>query len=139
MSLLCSDVWLVGLKYRINAENSIQHLVYLFPQDAIEIGGRSNTKMPLYYLPIFMDHILPEDVTRVILMDADFFFYSDIKLLFDHFDNFKNTTIFGLAYVQLPTYRGAFKNYRKNHPGTKIGDPPPMASRDTMEVFACFT
>ena len=81
--------------------------------------------MPLYYLPIFMDHILPEDVTRVILMDADFFFYSDIKLLFDHFDNFKNTTIFGLAYVQLPTYRGAFKNYRKNHPGTKIGDPPP--------------
>ena len=72
-----------------------------------------------------MDHILPEDVTRVILMDADFFFYSDIKLLFDHFHNFKSTTIFGLAYVQLPTYRHGFRKYRENHPGTKIGDPPP--------------
>ena len=72
-----------------------------------------------------MDHILPEDVTKVILMDADFFFYSDIKQLFDHFDNFKNTTIFGLAYVQIPTYRDGFKKYRENHPGTKIGEPPP--------------
>ena len=72
-----------------------------------------------------MDRILPEEVTRVVLLDADFFFYSDIKLLFDHFDNFKDTTIFGLAYVQLPTYRAGFKKYRESHPGTKIGDPPP--------------
>ena len=72
-----------------------------------------------------MDRILPEDVTRAILMDADFFFYTDIKQLFDHFDNFKNTTIFGLAYVQIPTYRVGFQKYRENHPGTKIGDPPP--------------
>jgi len=72
-----------------------------------------------------MDRILPEDVTRVILMDADFFFYTDIKQLFDHFDNFKDSTIFGLAYVQIPTYKVGFKEYRKNHPGTKIGDPPP--------------
>jgi len=72
-----------------------------------------------------MDRILPEDVTRVVLLDADFFFYSDIKLLFDHFDNFKDTTIFGLAHVQIPTYRDVFQKYRKTHPGTKIGDPPP--------------
>ena len=99
--------------------------IYSFPQDAIQTGGSNNSRMALYYLPIFMDRILPEDVTRVILLDADFFFYSDIKLLFDHFDNFKNTTIFGLAYVQLPTYREVFQKYRKTHPGTKIGDPPP--------------
>ena len=39
-----------------------------------------------------MDRILPEDVTRVILLDVDLFFSTDIKLLFDQFENFKNTT-----------------------------------------------
>ena len=72
-----------------------------------------------------MDLILPEDVTRVILFDADFFFYTDIKQLFDHFDNFKNTTLFGLALVQEPVYRRDFEKYREEHPGTKIGGPPP--------------
>lgn len=72
-----------------------------------------------------MDRILSEDVTRVILLDADFFFNTDIKQLFDQFDNFKETTIFGLALVQQPTYRLGFKRYREEHPGTKIGDPPP--------------
>lgn len=98
---------------------------FLILQDAIEIGGRNNTREALFYLPIFMDLILPEDVTRVILLDADFFFYNDVKQLFDHFDNFKNTTIFGLALVQEPVYRRDFENYREEHPGTKIGDPPP--------------
>ena len=96
-------------------------LCYFFIE-ANEAGGRNNKRKALYYLPVFMDRILPEDVTRVILMDADNFFYSDIKL-------FKNTTIFGLAYVQIPTYRDGFKKYRKNHPGTKIGDPPPDGVR----------
>ena len=72
-----------------------------------------------------MDRILPKDVTRVILLDVDFFFYTDIKQLFDQFDNFKNTTIFGLALVQQPTYKIGFEKYRKEHPETKIGDPPP--------------
>lgn len=98
--------------------------IFIF-QDAIEVGGRNNTRESLFYLPIFMDLILPEDVTRVILFDADFFFYTDIKQLFDHFDNFKNTTLFGLALVQEPVYRRDFEKYREEHPGTKIGGPPP--------------
>ena len=72
-----------------------------------------------------MDRILPKDVTRVILLDADFFFFTDIKQLFDQFDNFNDTTIFGLALVQNPIYRIGIAKYRKEHPGTKIGDPPP--------------
>ena len=72
-----------------------------------------------------MDRILPENITRVILLDADFFFFTDIKKLFDQFENFKDTTIFGLALVQNPTYRIGFAKYREAHPGTKIGDPPP--------------
>lgn len=98
---------------------------FLILQDVIEIGGRNNTREAFFYLPIFMDLILPEDVTRVIFLDADFFFYNDVKQLFDHFDNFKNTTIFGLALVQEPVYRRDFENYREEHPGTNIGDPPP--------------
>ncbi|KAL9971859.1 hypothetical protein ACROYT_G018072 [Oculina patagonica] len=96
-------------------------------KDAIEVGARTHkgTTGALYYLPIFMDRILPEDIARVILLDADFFFFTDIKQLFDQFDNFKETTIFGLALVQQPTYKVGFAKYREEHPGTKIGDPPP--------------
>lgn len=98
--------------------------IFIF-QDATEVGGRNNTIEALFYLPIFMNLILPEDVTRVIFLDVDFFFYTDIKELFDHFDNFKNTTLFGLALVQEPIYRRDFEKYREEHPGTKMGDPPP--------------
>ncbi|KAL9978846.1 hypothetical protein ACROYT_G016421 [Oculina patagonica] len=94
-------------------------------KDAVEVGGRSNTREAFFYLPIFMDRILPKDVPRVILLDADFFFYTDIKQLFDQFVNFKNTTIFGLALAQDPVYRRVFAKYRGDNPGTKIGDPPP--------------
>ena len=71
-----------------------------------------------------MNRILPEDVPRVILLDADFFFYTDIKQLFDQFKNFKNTTIFGLALLQQPIYRKVFAQYREENPGTRIGNPP---------------
>lgn len=98
--------------------------IFIF-QDAIEVGGRNNRREALFYLPIFMNLILPGDVSRVILLDVDFFFYTDIKQLFDHFDNFRNTTLFGLALVQEPVYRRDFEKYREEHPGTKIGDPPP--------------
>jgi len=76
-----------------------------------------------------MDYILPEDVTRVILLDADFFFNTDIKQLFDHFDNFNVNTLFGMAYVQQPNYKAHFENYIKEHPGTKVGAPPPDGVR----------
>ena len=82
-------------------------------------------RQPLYFFPIFMDVILPTDVDRVILLDADFYFQTDTKHLFEHFDNFKRTNIFGLARVQQPVYRRQFKRYRNSNPGTKVGDPPP--------------
>lgn len=76
-----------------------------------------------------MDYILPEDVMRVILLDVDFFFNTDIKQLFDHFDNFNENTLFGMAYVQQPNYETFFENYRKEHPGTRMGAPPPDGVR----------
>lgn len=62
---------------------------------------------------------------RVISLDSDLFFKTDIKQLFAIFDNFKATTIFGLAREQQPVYRHILHMFRDKNPGTKVGEPPP--------------
>ena len=62
---------------------------------------------------------------RVISLDSDLFFQTDIKQLFAMFDNFKPYTIFGLAREQQPVYRHILHMYRNRNPGTKVGEPPP--------------
>ena len=98
-------------------------LCFLYQEGTQNSNGMN--RKPLYFFPIFMDVILPTDVDRVILLDADFYFQTDIKHLFEHFDNFNSSSIFGLARVQLPVYRKGFTRYRHSHPGTKVGDPSP--------------
>jgi len=62
---------------------------------------------------------------HVISLDSDLLFKTDIKQLFGIFDNFKGTTIFGLAREQQPVYRHILHMFRDKNPGTKAGEPPP--------------
>lgn len=53
---------------------------------------------------------------------------SDIKPLFDMFDNFQPTNILGIAHEQSPVYRHVLHKYRGAHRNTLIGDPPPKGN-----------
>ncbi|XP_071480272.1 xyloside xylosyltransferase 1-like [Diadema antillarum] len=69
-------------------------------------------------------NILPDFVHRIIMLDTDLKFLSDIEGLFAHFDNFGEENVMGLAYDQQPTYRDAFSVYRMSQPNTRVGSPP---------------
>lgn len=80
---------------------------------------------PLFFLSIALHRVFPDDIHRIIMLDADLLFHSDIKQLEDLFPNFSDTNVIGLAYEQSPVYRHMFEIYRKHHQGTNVGDPPP--------------
>ena len=88
-----------------------------------------------------MDCISPEVVMRVILLDADFFFNTDIKQLFDHFDNFNEKKKLSLVWLTCknPTTNHSLRITEKNILEPRLARRRQMASRDTMEVLSCFT
>ena len=57
------------------------------------------------------------------MLDADLKFRIDIAELYDHFDNFNEDHIMGVAVDLAPHYRIAFRKYREHHPDTKVGEP----------------
>lgn len=72
-----------------------------------------------------MHYVLPDTISRVIMLDSDLEFRSDIGDLFKIFDQFGKMNIFGLAREQQPVYRHIFHMYRQAHSTAKLGDPPP--------------
>ncbi|GAB6031371.1 Glycosyltransferase-like 1B [Chamberlinius hualienensis] len=77
----------------------------------------------LFFFSIVLHKFFP--LEKIILLDVDIKFQSDILDLYRHFNNFEPTNVIGIAREQQPVYRHVFHLYRKEHPGTKVGDPPP--------------
>ncbi len=79
----------------------------------------------LFFLSIGLYKIFDPNVKKIILLDADLKFKQDIAQLNDKFDNFAETNLIGIARDGQPVYRHLFWQYRKENPGTRVGDPPP--------------
>ena len=94
-------------------------------QDLFSSSSQSYYNHPLFFISTAIHHVLPQSMMRIISLDSDLLFKTDIKQLFAIFDNFKATTIFGLAREQQPLYRHLFHMFRDRNPGTKVGEPPP--------------
>ncbi|PFX23850.1 Xyloside xylosyltransferase 1 [Stylophora pistillata] len=94
-------------------------------QNLFSTGSRSYFSHPLFFVSTAIHQVLPQTMKHIISLDSDLFFQTDIKQLFAIFDNFKATTIFGLAREQQPVYRHILHMYRDGHPGAKAGEPPP--------------
>jgi lipopolysaccharide biosynthesis glycosyltransferase len=82
-------------------------------------------KDPLFFLSPFLYRILPENITRVIMLDIDLRFDNDIKELYKFFDEFHPNQIIGIARENQPVYRHLLWLYRQENPETNIGNPPP--------------
>ncbi|CAF0973206.1 unnamed protein product [Adineta steineri] len=83
-------------------------------------------KDPLFFLSPFLHQILPENISRVIMLDIDIRFDNDIQKLYKLFDQFNENQILGIARENQPVYRHLLWSYRHENPSTDIGNPPPF-------------
>lgn len=79
----------------------------------------------LFFLSLAIHKVMPSNLNKVIMLDADLKFEADIAELFGHFDRFTNTNIIGIAREMQPVYRHVFHMYRYENPSTRVGNPPP--------------
>ena len=59
------------------------------------------------------------------MLDTDLKFKSDIGELWEMFNDFSPSNLIGIAQELQPLYRHITLEYRMDHPGTKVGAPPP--------------
>ncbi|XP_038061940.1 xyloside xylosyltransferase 1-like [Patiria miniata] len=89
-------------------------------------GGHPYYQDAIFFLSVAIHRgILPSYVRRIVMLDSDLKFMTDIKKLFDRFDLFTSNNIMGLAREMQPVYRHLLSLYRNMNQGTKVGDPPP--------------
>lgn len=79
----------------------------------------------LFFLSIAIHRVLPKSMHRVIMLDADLKFMEDIRELYNRFELFTGENIIGIGRDLQPVYRHTFYEYRRDHPRTRVGSPPP--------------
>uniref|UniRef100_A0A2I3GDS4 Xyloside xylosyltransferase 1 n=1 Tax=Nomascus leucogenys TaxID=61853 RepID=A0A2I3GDS4_NOMLE len=65
------------------------------------------------------------EILRIIQLDLDLKFKTNIRELFEEFDSFLPGTIIGIAQEMQPVYRHTFWQFRHENPQTRVGGPPP--------------
>ncbi|XP_044144963.1 xyloside xylosyltransferase 1 isoform X2 [Bufo gargarizans] len=79
----------------------------------------------IFFLSVALHQIMPKDISRIIQLDLDLKFQTNIRELFEEFDNFLQNSVIGIAHEMQPVYRHTFWQYRRENPNTKVGGPPP--------------
>lgn len=79
----------------------------------------------LFFLSIAIHRILPEIYDKIIMLDSDLKFMSDIGKLYKLFDEFTDDNVIGIGHDLQPVYRHTFWEYRNKNPGTRVGEPKP--------------
>ncbi|XP_041647686.1 xyloside xylosyltransferase 1 [Cheilinus undulatus] len=79
----------------------------------------------IFFLSVAMHHIMPESLTRILQLDLDLKYRTNIRDLFHEFDRFPPGAVIGITREMQPVYRHTFWQYRKENPQTRVGEPPP--------------
>uniref|UniRef100_H2Z3T5 Xyloside xylosyltransferase 1 n=1 Tax=Ciona savignyi TaxID=51511 RepID=H2Z3T5_CIOSA len=64
-------------------------------------------------------------VHRMVQLDVDLKFKTNIRDIWSEFKYFKKETLIGIANENQPVYRHLMWKFRAEYPGTKVGDPYP--------------
>ncbi|XP_050819893.1 xyloside xylosyltransferase 1 isoform X3 [Gopherus flavomarginatus] len=64
-------------------------------------------------------------IERIIQLDLDLKYKTNIRELFEEFDHFLQGAVIGIAREMQPVYRHTFWQFRRENPQTKVGEPPP--------------
>ncbi|NXO31307.1 XXLT1 xylosyltransferase, partial [Cisticola juncidis] len=102
----------------------------LFPiveamQKHFSAGSGTYYSDSIFFLSVAMHRIMPKEITRIIQVDLDLKYKTNIRDLFDEFDNFPEGAVIGIAREMQPVYRHTFWQYRRENPHTRVGEPPP--------------
>lgn len=79
----------------------------------------------IFFLSVAMHRIMPESLKRIVQLDLDLKYRTNIRELFQEFHRFPPGAVIGIAREMQPVYRHTFWQYRKENPQTKVGEPPP--------------
>ena len=84
-----------------------------------------NTKYThdLFFIAPFYHKEVTEAINKLIVMDIDLEFRTDLLNLYRHFSIFQESELIGLAQDLSPHYHMMSKTFRDQNPGTKIGAP----------------
>ncbi|XP_071608347.1 xyloside xylosyltransferase 1 isoform X1 [Heliangelus exortis] len=102
----------------------------LFPiveamQKHFSAGSGTYYSDSIFFLSVAMHRIMPKEITQIIQVDLDLKYKTNIRDLFDEFNNFPEGAVIGIAREMQPVYRHTFWQYRRENPQTKVGEPPP--------------
>uniref|UniRef100_A0A8C5MP37 Xyloside xylosyltransferase 1 n=1 Tax=Leptobrachium leishanense TaxID=445787 RepID=A0A8C5MP37_9ANUR len=119
-----------SFKYKVIFHDVIALTEKLFPiveamQKHFSAGSGTYYSDSIFFLSVALHRIMPKDITRIIQLDLDLKFKTNIRELFEEFDNFLQNSVIGIAYEMQPVYRHTFWQYRRENRNTKVGDPPP--------------
>ncbi|XP_029005075.1 xyloside xylosyltransferase 1 isoform X1 [Betta splendens] len=102
----------------------------LFPiveamQKHFSAGSGAYYSDAIFFLSVAMHHIMPEGLTRIVQLDLDLKYRTNIRDLFQEFDRFPPGAVIGITREMQPVYRHTFWQYRKENPKTRVGEPSP--------------
>ncbi|KAM6939411.1 xyloside xylosyltransferase 1 [Lycodopsis pacificus] len=117
-------------KYEVFFHDVVALTQKLFPiveamQKHFSAGSGAYYSDAIFFLSVAMHHIMPDGLTRIVQLDLDLKYRTNIRDLFQEFDQFPPGAVIGIAREMQPVYRHTFWQYRKENPQTRVGDPPP--------------
>lgn len=117
-------------KYEVLFHSEVDLAHKLFPiveamQKHFSAGSGAYYSDAIFFLSVAMHLIMPENLTRIVQLDLDLKYKTNIRDLFQEFDHFPPEAVIGITREMQPVYRHTFWQYRKENPQTKVGDPPP--------------
>ncbi|XP_069583286.1 xyloside xylosyltransferase 1 isoform X2 [Ranitomeya imitator] len=59
----------------------------------------------IFFLSVALHLLMPKDIARIIQLDLDLKFQTNIRELFEEFDNFLQNSVIGIAHEMQPVYR----------------------------------
>ncbi|XP_076879540.1 xyloside xylosyltransferase 1 isoform X2 [Brachyhypopomus gauderio] len=80
----------------------------------------------IFFLSVAIHRIMPAEMKRIVQLDLDLKFRSNIRDLFQEFRNFPPGAVIGIVREMQPVYRHTFWQYRRENPKSGVGDPPPQ-------------
>uniref|UniRef100_A0A3B3Z928 Uncharacterized protein n=1 Tax=Periophthalmus magnuspinnatus TaxID=409849 RepID=A0A3B3Z928_9GOBI len=117
-------------KYEVLFHDVVDLTHKLFPiveamQKYFSAGSGAYYSDAIFFLSVAMHLIMPENLTRIVQLDLDLKYKTNIRDLFQEFDHFPPGAVIGIAREMQPVYRHTFWQYRKENPQSKVGEPPP--------------
>ncbi|XP_002127967.2 xyloside xylosyltransferase 1 [Ciona intestinalis] len=79
----------------------------------------------IFFLSMVLPNIMPENIHRLVQLDLDLKFVTNIRDLWSEFDYFTKDTVIGIGNENQPVYRHLLWQYRNENPNTKVGEPYP--------------